>query len=172
MKLKSIPKIILIPLGVFLFFAVFNALEKIFIDAGVGLAVITIVAFLLAFYYETVTAKKLEKQAEEKRFEGQVAGVFAMMELSDVCCFSNEIFKFAMCELKRCRSLRGTPPDPQKDKVYYASLNNFAEFALLCTIKYFEEHDRDKAIADAVIKFCETHLVLAGKMAVHPGTWE
>lgn len=129
---------------------------------------------LFALFYSLYAEKKKKALESQKRFEGQVAGVYAMFDLTDICSSytSEELFKYAIKELERCRSLAKSGHSvPIEDGIYYASHKDFGEFALLCAIKYanqFEENPTTKAI----IEFCESRLILARKLTARiPSPW-
>lgn len=123
---------------------------------------IIIILFLCAFsiYHES----SCKKQAERKRFEGQVSGFLAGLSLCGVysSITGQDIFALAKSELERINQTKGGPA-LGTDPLYYSGHREFGEFSLLCIEKYAHTYALEKE-DEALLQFCNEHMNQARRL--------
>ena len=124
---------------------------------------IIIILLLCAFsiYHES----SCKKEAERKRFEGQVSGFLAGLSLCDVCYTSTgkDIFALAKREIERIDQTKGTPALVVDDIYDSYALRDFGEFSLLCIEKYAHTYALEKEV-EPLLQFCDKHMNFARRL--------
>ncbi len=135
-----------------------------------GAAVLIYVFVAACYEFSRSTLKKHEHQ---RLFEGQVAGFYASLAVSDIIddFTAKELYRFSLDEMARCRSIKNERPALQEDPIYYA-MGYFGEFALLCAIKYAEGPGSKYGDTKQILEYCHSHTREAKRLTNTPNEWD
>lgn len=131
--------------------------------------IITLLLCAFSIYHES----SCKKQAERKRFEGQVSGFLAGLSLCGVYydITGQEIFALAKSEIERIEQTKGSPALVVDDIYDSYCHRDFGEFSLLCIEKYAHTYASEKE-EEQLLQFCDKHRILAHKLTAYiPTGW-